>query len=698
MWATLATEATAAARDGRPFVAPPDLDLPAYLLRPEASAMGSWVTAGHHSLHPVPACDYFADPTSDLDTGYFDGRVAAGDKDEAIADEVRRGLADDSTVTGTFMAWHHASFADFIDASAAAIVSDLKLGRFESLGSGVPTVPHRCVPHGCVDQSTPTKKKIRCITDHTYPFGRPSTNAGTDLSLYPDTHLSSGVAVGRQVGIVRAAGAGSVITKRDAVAAFRQVPICPSDYWKCGLAWSTGILIDVRLSFGSRIAVNKYQRVMLVCARHAMQEVAAFDASHPTTVASVACFLADRASTLGLDQSRLAALTQYIDDAHLASTADPVTPSSETVQGATVCRLRGGGSCQRGLAHGALLDDVYSQAGIIIDSGDKMVNTVNDGTRSDPPVEALGVEIDAAAASMSYPKAKVPRLRELIDSLVGEALTGTVSVGVMESTLGKEKWAAHVAVEINPLLSSTHATLHAALRVGSSGRGRVSGRQRSALTAPPARSLISDQRLIHAMADSLPSVPLVPASIFPPAASELAAHPFQDASEKYGMGGFFLDEAAQCFRYFITKWPTSPVDVGAALAARPRRWTIAAAELFAELVAVDAVVRYTEASFITNYTDNEVARAVANKGTTDAPALTPIVTALQSIVISSGKRLRTVRVTTKENSVSDGLSRGDLTPLHALAAAAGIPAVPFSAPRRMWSLLGALDTPIIPGL
>ena len=257
------------------------------------------------------------------------------------------------------MAWHHASFADHI--------------------------ADRCVSHGCVDQSTPSKKKVRCITDHTYPFGRPSTNAGTDLSLYPDTHLSSGIAVGRNVGIVRAAGAGSVISKRDAVAAFRQIPVCPSDYWKCGLSWSTGILIDVRLSFGSRIAVNKYQRIMLVCARHTMLDIAAFDAAHPTTVPSVAAFLADRTAALGPEGARLAALTQYVDDAHLATTADPVTPDPRSESARAVIRLHGGDSCQRGLVHGALLDHVYAQAGIVIDSGDKMVNAVNDRVRSDPP-------------------------------------------------------------------------------------------------------------------------------------------------------------------------------------------------------------------------------------------------------------------------------------------------------------------------
>ena len=692
LWTSLAAEATTAAAEHRPFVTPPDLDIPAHLLRREALAMGSWVTAGQHRLHPVPACDFFSDPVTGLDADYFDGRVAAGDVDQAIAGEVRQGLADDSTVTGTYLAWHHASFAQFADESVAAIESDLAIGRFVRLGDGVPTVPHRCVPHGCVDQSTPSKKKIRCITDHTHPFGRPSTNAGTDLSLYPDTHLSSGVAIGRQVGILRTAGAGSVITKRDAVAAFRQVPVCPSDYWKCGAAWKGGIIIDVRLSFGSRIAVNKYQRLMLVCARHAMQEVAAFDAAHPPTVASVAAFLADRAS-LGADQARLASLTQYIDDAHMASSADTTTLDDRSAQSLTArcsLRLRGGASCRRGIAHGALLDDVYLQAGIIIDAGDKMVNTVNDELRDDPPVEALGIEIDAAAETMSYPAAKVPRLRELIDNLIAEATAGAASVGAMEATLGKEKWAAHVAVSINPLLASTHATLNAALR-----RGAVGGRQRSSLTAPPAASLIADQSAIHAMADRLPPIPLVPASIFPPAASGLVAHPFQDASEKFGIGGFFHDSEAGCFRYYIMGWPGY---VGDALQARPRRWTIAAAELFAELVAVDAVVRYTGREFITNYTDNEVARATANRGSSAVAVLAPIVIALQSTVITAGRRLRTVRVTTKENSISDALSRGDPTPMLALAAAAAIPAIQFAVPAWMWSLLGPLDTPVIPDL
>jgi hypothetical protein len=344
-----------------------------------------------------------------------------------------------------------------------------------------------------------------------------------------------------------------------------------------------------------------------------------------------------------------------------------------------------------------LLDDVYDQAGIVIDQGDKMVNAVNDGFHDDPPVEALGIEISAATETMTYPPAKIPRLQEMIDALVAAAETGTVSVGQIESTLGKEKWAAHVAIEINPLLASSHATVVGLLKMrahssNGSGRGGHKG-GRSASSGPPAKSLAADQRAVRLLTLSMPSVPLVPASFFPPAAAPGCIHPFQDACETYGIGGFFHDVTAGCFRYYIMKWP---VWVGEALRARPRRWTIAAGELFAELVAVDAVVRLTDMLYITDYTDNEVARATANRGSTTLASLEPLVVALQSVVISAGRHLRTVRVSTKENSISDALSRADVAPMLALADEAGIPAVPFPVPPWMWSLLGPLDTPISP--
>jgi hypothetical protein len=194
----------------------------------------------------------------------------------------------------------------------------------------------------------------------------------------------------------------------------------------------------------------------------------------------------------------------------------------------------------------------------------------------------------------------------------------------------------------------------------------------------------------------MPTVPLIPASFFPPSAAAECIHPFQDACETYGIGGFFYDAGvgdAGCFRYYIMKWPPF---VGEALRARPRRWTIAAGELFAELVAVDAVVRFTAKQYITDYTDNEVARATANRGSSAVPSLEPLVVALQSVVLSSGRHLRTVRVTTKENSISDALSRADTAPMLALAAEAGIPAIPFPVPHWMWTLLGPLVTPISP--
>ena len=55
-----------------------------------------------------------------------------------------------------------------------------------------------------------------------------------------------------------------------------------------------GFLIDTRLSFGARMAPNKFQRLMLVLVGEARRRMAAFDAQHPPTDAGVLAWLAAR--------------------------------------------------------------------------------------------------------------------------------------------------------------------------------------------------------------------------------------------------------------------------------------------------------------------------------------------------------------------------------------------------------------------
>ena len=94
------------------------------------------------------------------------------------------------------------------------------------------SVPLRSVPKGVVDQV----HKKRVVTDHTYPFGFGiSANDGVGIDHLPDIKLSSGVRYASSVAVLQTAGVGVLMWKRDAVSAYRQVPINPRDLWKCGL-------------------------------------------------------------------------------------------------------------------------------------------------------------------------------------------------------------------------------------------------------------------------------------------------------------------------------------------------------------------------------------------------------------------------------------------------------------------------------
>jgi hypothetical protein len=50
------------------------------------------------------------------------------------------------------------------------------------------------------------------------------------------------------VGVMQSSGAPILLWKRDAVAAYRQVPMAASELWKCGTVGPGGILVDTRLS------------------------------------------------------------------------------------------------------------------------------------------------------------------------------------------------------------------------------------------------------------------------------------------------------------------------------------------------------------------------------------------------------------------------------------------------------------------
>ena len=87
-------------------------------------------------------------------------------------------------------------------------------------------------------------------------------------------------------------------------------------------------------------------------------------------------------------------------------------------------------------------------------------------------------------------------------------------------------------------------------------------------------------------------------------------------------------------------------------------------------------------------TYNEAARAAATKGTSSAPAMAPLAHALAAAAAAAGVALRTLRVSTDENTISDQLSRGGVeTALRAAAAAVGAEVVGLAVPGIVWDLL-----------
>jgi hypothetical protein len=320
--------------------------------------------------------------------------------------------------------------------------------------------------------------KLRVITDHTYPFGAGiSTNEHVGLDHLPEMKLSSGVRYAHMAGVMQSSGERVLLWKRDAVAAYRQVPMAASELWKCGTVGPGGILEDTRLSFVSRVAPNKFQRLMMVAVREAMRRMAAFDKAHPPDSAELRAWLRRRQEALG--DGRMVAAIQYIDDTCAVSIHDVVRVSGR----------------RRGFHHAEIFDEVMREAGVEMAVGEKR-------EESEEELEALGIMVSLAERCVYYPEAKRLRVQGRIERLLGRAEAGeTLERAQVESLMGKLKWVAHVAPSLAPRLTSGFAMAHA--------RGRPARVRASA-------AFVADMHAIQAELAHLPRVPLVPRSAFPP--------------------------------------------------------------------------------------------------------------------------------------------------------------------------------------
>ena len=101
-----------------------------------------------------------------------------------------------------------------------------------------------------------------------------------------------------------------------------------------------------------------------------------------------------------------------------------------------------------------------------------------------------------------------------------------------------------------------------------------------------------------------------------------------------------------------------PEDIRAAI--EDGRWSISPAELWIELVMIRLIIDNTardRSFFVTDFTDNESARAAANRGASKTMSMDDMASDIAICVSEPSTSLRTMRVTTSENHTSDRLSR-----------------------------------------
>lgn len=435
--------------------------------------------------------------------------------------------------------------------------------------------------------------------------------------------------------------------------AFRQMPISPFDWWKQCAVSGRGVEVDTRMVMGAKSSVHKFQRIHEFIVRAFRKYLTAFDNSHPpTSDPGLRRNLAERAAALGPAQgNRISTTHPYVDDACHAVSNDVVTLTEQLGD------LPADSKIERGRAHEHIIDRTYADAGVAMAGGEKAEFKYD-------VMESLGVEIDLQSKTLRYPPRKIPALQTAIREVLAVPKGGNIRKKKIEKLVGKEKWVAHVALEIDHCLASAYATANAKpTMVGVGDRLR------------------SDQQQILAALDNLPEVPLVPASAFPPPESEQSLVVFQDASTSTGYGGWFVWRDVL---YFVADaWPPAVRQ-----AFTDGRWSISPAEAWAELLMLSLASQVAaDATAVTDFTDNESTRAAARKGRSSSATMRPIAERIAALSSVSGRVVRTLRVTTLENKLADALSRGEEDAAVKAARELGIPAHRLSAPRHLLDLL-----------
>jgi hypothetical protein len=659
-------------------------------LKKEADALQPWLIHGEFFDKPVPVAIYYKEPidrgVKAVNCDYFSQRQQAGDVDQDICAQMGNSKAVDvgSSMRDTLLTWHLSTMwadSDILEKSIQTVDAEIESGAFRSFEGGtslVPMYPLRVPPRFAVDEGHKPdgSRKIRSVVHYSHPkpiggvhrYAEGSTNSSIDLSLHPELKLSSGRAFWRSVDPLTQSGYEVLVSKRDGKNAFRQIPTHPLDWWRGAICWpdraawrtrrvmTLRVCLDGAVAMGLSSAMTLFCRVVDVPARHTAELRRLIDQTHPPTEPGLIEFRQTRSDSMGEPfGSRLDTDDQFCDDSLMAGINDLIE-IKHGLDTSPLHFLAAHGGTRMGREDAKLIayDHVWEELlNMEMDHGAKRVSSTH-------WLETLGVEGTPRDRRLRYPARKVPTLIGDIERILNEnEATKAVKRDELHTVVSKEKWMAHLALEANPLLASGWAVMRAP---GGSTKVTLSTK------------CIADQRDIITILKSNTTMPLTPRSSFPVFESCTHILTFQDASTSTGAGGWALVNSV--LHGICIIWPQWVLDGFA-----QRRWSISPAELWILRVVLRIVGQVADQRFpifITAFTDNESARASANKLGSNSEPMNVIARDMAAWLcrlegVCKAVSIRTVRVTTKENASADDASRaGGEAALQHLALVLGV--------------------------
>ena len=507
--------------------------------------------------------------------------------------------------------------------------------------------------------------KGRLTTDKSMQLvpGVDSYNECVDLDAMPSIEYVSVAMLGRATSILLSANVPVKVWGFDLEAYFRKTGKQRFDVWKSGFCLSDGYGVDERIQFGQREApvLTGRQSCFLVWAIR--REIRKRDAEFPVRDARLREWLEQRAanvsdeSTCWWQRDTLSFVLMFVDDVGAASIDDPLF----FADGRPWMVERGGETVQmtRAWMHYETAIELIREFG--------HTDAEGKGVTPADRMLFLGVTLDVDTRLMSLSEEKCESYKgEIQEALGGTAVNGSIAAPahLMTSLMHKLLHASSVI----PLGRQHMFHIMKAMRIETALAGGAK---------PLGKAAIAELEWWAEMLDrDMPKrgVPMAVRSIFPDPTAEGVVVSYSDASRELtnptesGFGAWAV--IAGEVLYIEGRWSdkeAAELDINTL--------ELAAMDMGSFTFMKHARLAGVEVTHLYEFTDNTSAEASAERGKPKSEKLGRLITRRYDALYKFGVAATATRVTSVDNDIADGLSRGgeQLAQALRLAAAAGYP-------------------------